>query len=108
MPHPHQKLTVYQTAMAAFTTTHRMLAAAGSGFASDKEQLRRAMSSVVRNIAEGAGRWTKADKRARYIVARGESRRSGSMRRDARGDRHRGRSDGTPGGPGPRPGRRRC
>lgn len=59
--------------MTAFTTTHQMLAAAGPGFASDKDQLKRAMSSVIRNIAEAAARWTPADKKARFIVARAEA-----------------------------------
>jgi four helix bundle protein len=32
-----------------------------------------AAKSVVRNIAEGAGRWAKADKAKHYAIARGEA-----------------------------------
>ena len=37
------------------------------------EQLVRSAESVVRNIAEGAGRWSEADSRSRYKIARGEA-----------------------------------
>jgi len=33
----------------------------------------RAAESVVRNIAEGAGRWSKADSAKHYEIARGEA-----------------------------------
>jgi four helix bundle protein len=37
------------------------------------EQLTRAAESVVRNIAEGAGRWSEADASKHYKIARGEA-----------------------------------
>ncbi|MBA3819517.1 MAG: four helix bundle protein, partial [Deltaproteobacteria bacterium] len=37
------------------------------------DQLTRAAESVVRNIAEGAGRWSQADSANRYKIARGEA-----------------------------------
>ena len=36
-----------------------------------RDQIKRASISVARNIAEGAGRFSKADKRNFYVVARG-------------------------------------
>jgi four helix bundle protein len=35
-------------------------------------QLRRASTSILANIAEGFGRYTYADKAAKYVIARGE------------------------------------
>ena len=37
------------------------------------DQLVRAAESVVRNIAEGAGRWSEADSSKHYKIARGEA-----------------------------------
>jgi four helix bundle protein len=38
-----------------------------------RQQLIRAAESVVRNIAEGAGRWSDADSAKHYKIARGEA-----------------------------------
>ena len=43
------------------------------GHADRADQLTRAAESVVRNIAEGAGRWSEADSANRYKIARGEA-----------------------------------
>ena len=43
------------------------------GSADDADQLRRAAKSIVRNIAEGAGRRGTADNVKHYAIARGEA-----------------------------------
>jgi len=39
----------------------------------DFDQLVRAAEAVIRNIAEGAGRWSPADSAKHYKIARGEA-----------------------------------
>lgn len=46
------------------------------GHAERCDQLVRAAESVVRNIAEGAGRWSDADSSKHYKIARGEAMES--------------------------------
>ncbi|MGE0549663.1 MAG: four helix bundle protein [Kofleriaceae bacterium] len=43
------------------------------GHADRADQLTRSSESVVRNIAEGAGRWSEADSANRYKIARGKA-----------------------------------
>ena len=45
----------------------------GKGHGDRSDQLVRAAESVVRNIAEGAGRWSEADSSKHYKIARGEA-----------------------------------
>ena len=71
MPFLFEKLKVYQrsvdfaeaimTATAEFPRGHRSLA----------DQLNRASTSIAANIAEGNGRFTKADRKNFFIIARG-------------------------------------
>ena len=42
------------------------------GHADLKDQVRRAASATMRNITEGADRWTPRDKAARFVIAHGE------------------------------------
>ncbi|MSP63275.1 MAG: four helix bundle protein [Myxococcales bacterium] len=46
-------------------------------------QAERALASVVANIAEGAGRESKAGQRRHYIIARGSAEEAGAMIRIA-------------------------
>jgi four helix bundle protein len=69
-----EKLDVFQAAL------EFRGAAMGTGARGElKDQLERATSSVVLNIAEGAGRWQWKDKRRFYEIARGSAMESAAV-----------------------------
>jgi len=68
-----QRLDVYQRAIEFLSLTYDIVDALPRGHADRADQLARAAESVVRNIAEGAGRWSEADSANRYKIARGEA-----------------------------------
>lgn len=68
-----QRLDVYQRAIEFLALTYDLVDALPRGHADRADQLTRAAESVVRNIAEGAGRWSQADSANRYKIARGEA-----------------------------------
>ena len=57
-----QRLDVYQRAIEFLALVYDIV-----------DVLPRSAESVVRNIAEGAGRWSEADSANRYKIARGEA-----------------------------------
>ena len=63
-----QRLDVYQRVLVGDVT-----AALPKGHAERANQLVSSAESVVRNIAEGAGRWSEADSAKHYEIARGEA-----------------------------------
>jgi four helix bundle protein len=65
---PHHRLRAYGTALRLL----RAVRAAGIRDRTLRDQALRAAKSVCLNIAEGAGRVTRADKARAYTVARGE------------------------------------
>lgn len=70
---PFAKLEVWKLALALVKEIYAMT----SHFPSSErfgitDQIRRASVSVLANIAEGSGRYTFADKAAKYVIARGE------------------------------------
>jgi len=67
------KLDAYRVAMEFSKLVRGLVATLPRGLAEDADQLQRAAKSVIRNIAEGAGRWTRADKAKHYSIARGEA-----------------------------------
>ena len=68
-----QRLDVYQRAIAFLALASEIVEDLPRGHAERADQLIRAAESVVRNIAEGAGRWSRADSVKHYRIARGEA-----------------------------------
>ena len=68
-----QRLDVYQRAIEFLALVYELVDELPRGHADRADQLTRAAESVVRNIAEGAGRWSEADSANRYKIARGEA-----------------------------------
>ncbi|MFN0246672.1 MAG: four helix bundle protein [Kofleriaceae bacterium] len=68
-----QRLDVYQRAIQFLALAYDIVDRLPRGHADRADQLTRAAESVVRNIAEGAGRWSEADSANRYKIARGEA-----------------------------------
>ena len=68
-----QRLDVYQRAIEFLTLVGDIVGDLPRGHADRGDQLVRAAESVLRNIAEGAGRWSQADSARHYKIARGEA-----------------------------------
>jgi four helix bundle protein len=68
-----QRLDVYQRAIQFLALVYDMVEQLPKGHGDRADQLVRAAESVVRNIAEGAGRWSEADCSKHYKIARGEA-----------------------------------
>jgi four helix bundle protein len=73
-----QRLNVYQRAIEFLALAIEIVEDLPRGHATRGDQLMRAAESVVRNIAEGAGRWSQADSSKHYKIARGEAMESAS------------------------------
>src|SRR5687767_114309 len=71
-----QRLDVYQRAIEFLALVGDIAGELPRGHAERADQLLRAAESVVRNIAEGAGRWSEADSAKHYKIARGEAMES--------------------------------
>jgi four helix bundle protein len=68
-----QRLDVYQRAIEFLALVTEIVEDIPRGHAERSDQLIRAAESVVRNIAEGAGRYSEADSSKHYKIARGEA-----------------------------------
>jgi len=68
-----QRLNVYQRAIEFLALSRDIVEALPRGHRPRADQLTRAAESVVRNIAEAAGRWSDADSSKHYKIARGEA-----------------------------------
>jgi len=70
MPFDHEKLDVYHRALDALELCDRIGAMLPPGRAGLRDQLDRASTSVVANIAEGAGEFSRPEKARFYRIAR--------------------------------------
>jgi len=68
-----QRLDVYQRAIEFLALVGDIVGELPKGHSERADQLVRSAESVVRNIAEGAGRWSEADTAKHYKIARGEA-----------------------------------
>lgn len=71
-----QRLDVYQRAIEFLALAIDIVDELPRGNGERADQLTRSAESVVRNIAEGAGRWSAADSAKHYKIARGEAMES--------------------------------
>ena len=65
---PHHKLVAYQLSLEFLRRVHE----AAIRDADQRAQARKSAKSAARNIAEAAGRWSRADKARVFAIARGE------------------------------------
>ena len=69
---PHHRLIVYRKALELAGLAHEICSGVPAKHRAIADQLIRSGSAVVLLIAEGAGRYSAAQKRQRFVEARGE------------------------------------
>ena len=79
MSFDHDRLDVYQRALELLDLIDRVVDAMPSGRAHLKDQLDRAATSIVLNIAEGAGEFSLPDKQRFYRIARRSATESAAI-----------------------------
>ena len=75
----HEKLDVYQLALEFLVQANALIESLPRGRGHLGDQFTRASMSIVLNIAEGAGRLSKPDKRRYYLTARGSAMESAAL-----------------------------
>jgi four helix bundle protein len=75
----HEKLEVYRLALEFLVYANDVIAALPRGRRHLADQFTRASMSIVLNIAEGAGKHSKPDKRRYYLTARGSATESAAL-----------------------------
>lgn len=70
MAFDHDRLDVYQRALELLDLVDRIVEQMPAGRAHLKDQLDRAATSIILNVAEGAGEYSLADKHRFYRIAR--------------------------------------
>ena len=80
----HERLDVYHLALDCVVFANGIVEALPRGRSHLADQFTRASTSIVLNIAEGAGKRSKGDKRRYYLTARGSATESAFSTRPAR------------------------
>jgi len=75
----HERLDVYRLALDFLVFANKVLERLPRGRAHLCDQLTRASTSIVLNLAEWAGKHSKADKRRYYLSARGSATESAAL-----------------------------
>jgi four helix bundle protein len=88
MTFDHDKLDVYQRALELLDVVDRIVEQMPPGRAHLKDQFDRAATSIVLNVAEGAGEFSPADKRRFYRMARRSGTESAAIVEVIRRRRH--------------------
>ena len=75
----HERLDVYQLALDFLVFANGVIEALPRGRGHLADQFTRASMSIVLNLAEGAGKQSKPDKRRYYLTARGSATESAAL-----------------------------
>lgn len=75
----HEKLDVYRLALEFMEYAFLLIKDLPRGNSAIADQLTRASTSIVLNIAEGAGKFSRLDKRRYYVSARGSATESAAL-----------------------------
>jgi four helix bundle protein len=75
----HERLDVYLIALDFVVFAHEVIERLPRGRSHLADQLTRASTSIVLNLAEGAGKVSKPDKRRYYLTARGSATESAAL-----------------------------
>jgi four helix bundle protein len=75
----HERLDVYAVALDFLVFANEVIERLPRGRGHLADQLTRASTSIVLNLAEGAGKRSKADKRRYYLTARGSATESAAL-----------------------------
>ena len=79
MLHDHEKLDVYHLSLDFVVFANEVIEALPRGRSRLADQFTRASMSIVLNLAEGAGKHSKPDKRRFYVTARGSATESAAL-----------------------------
>jgi four helix bundle protein len=75
----HERLDVYHLALDFLVFANGVIEALPRGRSHLADQFTRAATSIVLNLAEGAGKYSKPDKRRYYLTARGSATESAAL-----------------------------
>lgn len=75
----HERLDVYHLALEFLIFANGVIEALPRGRSHLADQFTRASTSIVLNLAEGAGKHSKPDKRRYYLTARGSATESAAL-----------------------------